>query len=113
MTEPLLIAKNNKQELYLLPQMANRHALRAFSPRDQKAVKVAAETMRVNPKLDEVKIITELGVGEALVSCMDEKGIHNIVERALIAPPQGQFDRTTKPNAGLSSIIRCLQGIMK
>jgi hypothetical protein len=44
---------------------------------------------------------------------MDEKGIPNIVERALIAPPQGQFDPTKKPNAGLSSIIRCLQGIMK
>ena len=60
----------------VLGQLGNRvqHALRAFTPRDQKAVKAAAETFRANPKLDTVKAITELGVGEALVSLLDEKG---------------------------------------
>ncbi len=81
----------------VLGQLGNRiqHALRAFSPRDQKAVKAAAETMRDNPKLDEASIITELGVGEALVSCLDEKGTPGIVERALIVPPQGQIGPIT------------------
>jgi hypothetical protein len=82
----------------VLGQLGNRvqHALRAFSPRDQKAVKAAAETMRDNPKLDEAAIITELGVGEALVSCLDEKGTPGIVERALIVPPQGQIGPITE-----------------
>jgi DNA helicase HerA-like ATPase len=77
----------------VLSQLGNRvqHALRAFSPRDQKAVKAAAETMRDNPDLDEATAITELGVGEALVSCLDEKGRPGIVERALIVPPGGQI----------------------
>jgi hypothetical protein len=77
----------------VLSQLGNRiqHALRAFSPRDQKAVKAAAETMRDNPNLDEAGAITELGVGEALVSCLDEKGRPGIVERALIVPPCGQI----------------------
>jgi len=81
----------------VLGQLGNRvqHALRAFSPRDQKAVKAAAETMRSNPKLDEAAIITELGVGEALVSCLDEKGTPGIVERALIVPPQAQIGPIT------------------
>jgi uncharacterized protein len=65
--------------------------LRAFSPRDQKAVKAAAETMRDNAALDEAAAITELGVGEALVSCLDEKGRPGIVERAYIVPPGGQI----------------------
>ena len=75
----------------VLGQLGNRvqHALRAFSPRDQKAVKAAAETMRDNPDLDEAASITELGVGEALVSCLDEKGRPHIVERAYIVPPGG------------------------
>jgi len=82
----------------VLGQLGNRvqHALRAFSPRDQKAVKSAAETMRDNPKLDEASIITELGVGEALVSCLDEKGTPGIVERALIVPPQAQIGPITE-----------------
>ena len=82
----------------VLGQIGNRvqHALRAFSPRDQKAVKAAAETMRDNPKLDEAAIITELGVGEALVSCLDEKGTPGIVERALIVPPQAQIGPITE-----------------
>jgi len=77
----------------VLGQLGNRvqHALRAFSPRDQKAVKSAAETMRDNPALDEASIITELGVGEALVSCLDENGTPGIVERAFIVPPQAQI----------------------
>ena len=81
----------------VLGQLGNRvqHALRAFSPRDQKAVKSAAETMRDNPKLDEASVITELGVGEALVSCLDEKGAPGIVERALIVPPQAQIGPIT------------------
>jgi hypothetical protein len=77
----------------ILSQLGNRiqHALRAFSPRDQKAVRAAAETMRDNPKLDEAAVIMELGVGEALVSLLDEKGRPTMVERALIAPPEAQI----------------------
>jgi len=73
----------------ILGQLGNRvqHALRAFTPRDQKAVKAAAETFRANPKLDVETAITELGVGEALVSFLDEKGTPMPVERALIKPP--------------------------
>jgi DNA helicase HerA-like ATPase len=81
----------------ILGQLGNRvqHALRAFSPRDQKAVRAAAETMRDNPKLDEAAVITELGVGEALVSMLDEKGRPSIVERAFIVPPQAQIGPIT------------------
>jgi hypothetical protein len=81
----------------VLSQLGNRvqHALRAFSPRDQKAVRGAAETMRDNPALDEVAVITELGVGEALVSLLDEKGRPGVVERAFIVPPQGQLGPIT------------------
>jgi DNA helicase HerA-like ATPase len=81
----------------ILSQLGNRvqHALRAFSPRDQKAVKAAAESMRDNPELDEASVITELGVGEALVSCLDAKGRPGVVERAFIVPPQGQIGPIT------------------
>jgi uncharacterized protein len=77
----------------VLGQLGNRvqHALRAFTPRDQKAVKTAAETLRPNPKLKAEKVITELGVGEALVSFLDEKGSPCIVERAFIVPPGSQI----------------------
>jgi DNA helicase HerA-like ATPase len=73
----------------VLGQLGNRvqHALRAFTPRDQKAVKSAATTLRANPKLDVEAAITELGVGEALVSFLDEKGRPCVVERAFVAPP--------------------------
>lgn len=73
----------------ILGQLGNRvqHALRAFTPRDQKAVKAAAETFRSNPGLNVETAITELGVGEALVSFLDEKGTPQPVERALIKPP--------------------------
>jgi DNA helicase HerA-like ATPase len=82
----------------VLGQLGNRvqHALRAFSPRDQKAVKAAAETMRDNPELNEAAVITELGVGEALVSCLDEHGRPGIVERAFIVPPQAQIGPVTE-----------------
>ncbi len=81
----------------VLSQLGNRvqHALRAFSARDQKAVKAAAETMRDNPDLDEAAAITELGVGEALVSFLDAKGRPGIVERAFVVPPQGQIGPIT------------------
>ena len=77
----------------VLGQLGNRvqHALRAFTPRDQKAVRTAAETFRSNPNLDVAQAITELGVGEALVSFLDEKGMPGIVERAFILPPQSQL----------------------
>jgi uncharacterized protein len=73
----------------VLGQLGNRvqHALRAFSPRDQKAVKVAAETMRANPKFNCEAVITELAVGEALISFLDAKGTPCIVERAFVMPP--------------------------
>ncbi|MDP2265522.1 MAG: DUF853 family protein, partial [Thiobacillus sp.] len=72
-----------------------QHALRAFSVRDQKAVKAAAETMRDNPNLDEASAITELGVGEALVSFLDTKGRPGVTERCFIVPPQGQIGPIT------------------
>jgi DNA helicase HerA-like ATPase len=77
----------------VLGQLGNRvqHALRAFTPRDQKAVRAAAETMRPNPTFGIAQAITELGVGEALVSLLDEKGRPGVTERALIVPPGSQL----------------------
>ncbi len=77
----------------VLGQLGNRvqHALRAFTPRDQKAVKTAAQTLRQNPKLDVERAITELAVGEALVSTLDAKGTPQITERAWMAPPCSQI----------------------
>ena len=77
----------------VLGQLGNRvqHALRAFTPRDQKAVATAAETLRANPTFDAAAAITELGVGEALVSFLDEKGRPAIVERAFILPPASRI----------------------
>jgi DNA double-strand break repair helicase HerA and related ATPase len=73
----------------VLGQLGNRvqHALRAFTPKDQKAVRAAAQTFRANPGLDVESAITELGVGEALVSFLDDKGVPSAVERGLICPP--------------------------
>ncbi len=81
----------------VLGQLGNRvqHALRAFTPKDQKAVKAAAQTMRANPKLDVEKAISELAVGEALVSFLDEKGRPNVVERAFILPPASRLGPLT------------------
>jgi uncharacterized protein len=76
----------------VLAQLGNRvqHALRAFTPRDQKAVKAAAGTFRQNPAFASEKVITELGVGEALVSTLEGNGTPSVVERTLIAPPGGR-----------------------
>ena len=76
----------------ILGQMGNRiqHALRAFTPRDQKAVATAASTFRQNPAFKAETVITQLGVGEALVSFLDEQGRPEMVERAMIVPPEGQ-----------------------
>ncbi len=81
----------------ILGQLGNRvqHALRAFTPKDQKAVKVAAETFRANRKVDTAKLITELGVGEALVSVLDDKGSPTPVEQVLIAPPESRIGPLT------------------
>ncbi|TNJ34952.1 helicase HerA-like domain-containing protein [Arenimonas terrae] len=81
----------------VLGQLGNRvqHALRAFTPRDQKAVRTAAETFVQNPKLDVARVIGELGVGEALVSMLLDKGIPMPVERALIAPPRCRMGAIT------------------
>jgi hypothetical protein len=81
----------------VLGQLGNRvqHALRAFTPRDQKAVRAAATTFRVNPELDTEKAITELGVGEALVSFLEEKGSPGIVQRAFVVPPRSQIGAIT------------------
>jgi DNA helicase HerA-like ATPase len=81
----------------VLGQLGNRvqHALRAFTPIDQKSVRAAAQTFRTNPKLDIEKVITELAVGEALVSFLDENGTPGIVQRAMICPPHGQIGPIT------------------
>jgi DNA helicase HerA-like ATPase len=81
----------------VLGQLGNRvqHALRAFTPRDQKAVKAAAETFRPNPKLDTAKVITELATGEALVSFLEGKGTPAPVERVMIRPPAARIGPIT------------------
>jgi len=81
----------------VLAQLGNRvqHALRAFTPRDQKAVKAAAETMRANPKFSTETAITELAVGEGLISFLDEKGRPSIVERAYVLPPASRIGPIT------------------
>jgi DNA helicase HerA-like ATPase len=81
----------------VLAQLGNRvqHALRAFTPRDQKAVKATATTMRANPKIDIEKAITELAVGEALVSLLDEKGRPGVTERVYVLPPGSRIGPIT------------------
>ncbi len=81
----------------VLSQLGNRiqHALRAYTPREQKAVKAAATTFRQNPAFDTERVITQLGVGEALVSFLDEKGVPGMVERAMICPPAAQIGPIT------------------
>ncbi len=88
-------------------QLGNRvqHALRAFTPRDQKAIKAAAETFRINKDLDVETVITELRVGEALVSMLGEDGAPSIVQRTLIAPPRSRLGPITpKERAIIQSI---------
>jgi uncharacterized protein len=81
----------------VLAQLGNRvqHALRAFTPRDQKAVAAAAETFRANPKLDTAKAITELGKGEALVSFLEGNGTPAMVERVMVRPPAARIGPLT------------------
>jgi len=81
----------------ILGQLGNRvqHAVRAFTPKDQKAVKAAAQTFRANPEINVEQVILELGVGEALVSFLDEKGSPGVVERALVCPPRSQIGPIT------------------
>ncbi len=81
----------------VLGQLGNRvqHALRAFSPRDQKAVKAAAQTFRANPAIEVEKVIGELEVGEALVQFLDDKGAPSMVQRSFICPPHGQIGPIT------------------
>jgi len=81
----------------MLGQLGNRiqHALRAFTPRDQKAVRTAAETFVANPKLDVAKVISSLAVGEALVSTLQENGVPMPVERTLMAPPRSRIGTLT------------------
>ncbi|KNC95682.1 helicase HerA-like C-terminal domain-containing protein [Trabulsiella odontotermitis] len=81
----------------VLGQLGNRvqHALRAFTPKDQKAVKTAAETMRANPAFDTEKAIQELGTGEALISFLDEKGSPSVVERAMVIAPCSRMGPVT------------------
>lgn len=82
----------------VLAQLGNRvqHALRAYTPREQKAVKTAAETFRPNPDFDAMDAITNLGVGEALVSTLARKGVPSMVQRTLIRPPQSRLGPLTK-----------------
>jgi len=81
----------------VLAQLGNRvqHALRAFTPRDQKAVTAAAQTFRPNPKLDTAQVIMELGKGEALVSFLEGNGIPAMVERVMIRPPTARIGPIT------------------
>jgi uncharacterized protein len=94
----------------VLGQLGNRvqHALRAFTPRDQKAVQSAASTMRANPKLDVQTAITELGVGEALISFLDDKGRPSITERVFVLPPGsriGPIDADERKALQASSLV--------
>ncbi len=81
----------------VLGQLGHRiqHALRAFTPSDQKAVRAAAETFRPNPKLSAAEVLPQLGVGEALVSLLDAKGVPGVVQRALIVPPRSRLGPVT------------------
>ena len=77
----------------ILAQLGNRvqHALHAYTPKDQKAVKVAAETFRANPDFDTAEVISNLGIGQALVSVLDENGVPTVVEQVDIVPPQSHI----------------------
>ncbi|MEQ1922147.1 MAG: helicase HerA-like domain-containing protein, partial [Pyrinomonadaceae bacterium] len=81
----------------VLAQLGNRvqHALRAYTPQEQKGVRAAASSFRVNPALDTETVITELGVGEVLISTLDEKGVPTMVDRAFVVPPAGHIGPIT------------------
>ncbi|WP_017931213.1 helicase HerA-like domain-containing protein [Robiginitomaculum antarcticum] len=83
----------------VLGQLGNRiqHALRAYTPKEQKAIRAAASSFRENPNLDTEEVITDLGIGEALVSLLDEKGVPGVVGRTLIRPPASRLGPATKP----------------
>ena len=93
-------------------QLGNRvqHALRAFTPRDQRAIKAAAETFRINPELDVAQAITELKVGEALVSSLDEDGAPTVVQRTLIKPPQSRLGPVTEKERKIVNSVSALDG---
>ncbi|MFZ2981980.1 MAG: helicase HerA-like domain-containing protein, partial [Sphingobium sp.] len=86
------------------------HALRAFTPRDQKAIKAAAETFRINPDLDIATAITELKTGEALVSVLQEDGSPSIVQRTLIAPPRSRLGPVTPKERAIIQSISPVSG---
>ena len=87
----------------VLAQLGNRvqHALRAYTPREQKAVRTAADTFRANPDFDTAEVITELGVGEALVSTLEDRGVPSIVQRTLIRPPASRLGPITPDERAL------------
>ncbi|WP_128891250.1 helicase HerA-like domain-containing protein [Erythrobacter sp. HKB08] len=93
-------------------QLGNRvqHALRAFTPRDQRAIKAAAETFRINPDLDVEEAITELKVGEALVSTLDEDGAPTIVQRTLIKPPRSRLGPLNAKERAIIQSVSPLDG---
>ncbi|WP_369026290.1 helicase HerA-like domain-containing protein [Qipengyuania sp. RANM35] len=93
-------------------QLGNRiqHALRAFTPRDQRAIKAAAETFRINPDLDVAQAITELKVGEALVSTLDEDGAPTVVQRTLIKPPHSRLGTVTDKELAIINSVSNLDG---
>ncbi|QPC98878.1 helicase HerA-like domain-containing protein [Qipengyuania soli] len=93
-------------------QLGNRiqHALRAFTPRDQRAIKAAAETFRINPDLDVAQAITELKVGEALVSTLDEDGAPTLVQRTLIKPPHSRLGTVTDKELAIINSVSNLDG---
>ena len=97
----------------VLGQLGNRvqHALRAFTPRDQKAVKSAAETMRANPGFDTQKAIQEAGVGEAVVSFLDEKGRPGMVERVYVLPPGSRIGPITPDERKASNAASPVAGV--
>ncbi len=94
-------------------QLGNRvqHALRAFTPKEQKAVRAVAETFRPNPKLDTERVVMELGVGEALISLLDAKGAPGIVERALVPPPCSRIGAITQDEHKTALEASPLKGI--
>ena len=93
-------------------QLGNRvqHALRAFTPRDQRAIRAAAETFRINPELDVEEAITELKVGEALVSTLDEDGAPTVVQRTLIKPPRSRLGPVTPKERAIVQSISPVDG---
>jgi DNA helicase HerA-like ATPase len=98
----------------ILGQLGNRiqHALRAYTPRDQKAVRTAAETFASNPKLDVAQVISQLAVGEALVSMLQDKGVPMPVERALMCPPRCRMGAITPEERAAARAARSAPSTM-